>query len=187
MVAARTVVALALLVALARGYDPRWCATHPALVCDFQPTAGHGARGRAVFRPAMVGRLCRVHILANFTGLTPSTRQGWHIHRYGDMAAADGTATGGHFTSPRDRPWYSRHGLPTSRRRHWGDLGNLRVDARGRAAVDMHDALVRIDGIIGRGMIVHALVDQGPDAQPTGASGARVAQCVIGIANPTKI
>ncbi len=187
MTPTRLFILFALLFASANAYRRHFCLRQPTLVCNFRPTAGNHASGRVVFRPTWRRRRCRVHITATFTGLTPNTRQGWHIHAYGDTAAADGTATGGHFTSPRNTRRFRNHGLPGSRRRHWGDLGNLVVDASGRAAVDKTDKMIRLRGILGRGMIIHALVDQGPDAQPTGAAGKRVAQCVIGYANPARV
>jgi Cu-Zn family superoxide dismutase len=65
-----------------------------------------------------------------------------------------------------------------------GDLGNLTADGNGTASYDRVDRAVRLDGpdgVIGRGVIVHAAPDDFT-TQPTGAAGARVACGVIGVA-----
>lgn len=158
------------------------------LVCNFRPTKTNSARGRVVFWNVFHYRSyrCRVYISATFSGLTPNTKLGWHIHKYGDTGEEDGTGTGGHFVSPRNSKWRF-HALPRNPRRHWGDLGNLYVTPNGTAAFKGIDNTIRLRGIIGRGMIIHARVDQGLSEQPSGAAGPRVAQCVIGIANPQKL
>lgn len=65
-----------------------------------------------------------------------------------------------------------------------GDLGNLQSDDSGVAMYDRLDDVLSMDGILGRGVTIHALSDKGPDFQPTGDAGSRVATCVIGYANP---
>lgn len=187
MLITRSIVLFALCFTATNAFRRHWCRRQPTLVCDFRPTAGNQANGRVIFRSTWIRRRCRVHITASFSGLTPNTRQGWHIHAYGDIGANDGSSTGGHFTSPRNSRRFRKHGSLGSRRRHWGDLGNLVVDVHGRARVNRIDHVIRMKGILGRGMIIHALVDQGPKAQPSGAAGKRVGQCVIGFANPKKI
>lgn len=103
-----------------------------------------------------------------------------HIHQWGDITAADGTATGGHYN-----PEGHDHGLPNGGDRHAGDFGNVKADANGVAKFDQTFDNISIAGmknpIIGRGLIVHADPDDG--SQPTGNAGARIAQAVIGIAN----
>ncbi|NNF43019.1 MAG: superoxide dismutase family protein, partial [Phycisphaerales bacterium] len=68
--------------------------------------------------------------------------------------------------------------------RHAGDFGNLVADATGRAHKVITVENITIAGtrnpIVGRGVIVHAKMDDG--GQPTGNAGARIAQGVIGIA-----
>lgn len=76
------------------------------------------------------------------------------------------------------------HGLPNDRIRHWGDFGSALADAQGFVKYRRTDRVVSFEGIVGRGMIVHALEDLGSEAQPTGGAGPRQAQCVIGYANP---
>lgn len=67
--------------------------------------------------------------------------------------------------------------------RHWGDLGNLKA-VRGVASYRNVDSVITVFGILGRGITVHAGPDRGRKAQPTGDAGARIAVCVIGVANP---
>lgn len=161
------------------------CERQQPLVCDFAPTKGSQVTGRAIFTPVFYKHRCLVQVQGRISGLTPRKQQGWHIHRYGDVSSSDGTAQGPHFTSPRleNRP----HGLPNERPRHWGDLGNLVADNNGDARYDQLDQVISLRGIVGRGMIIHADMDQGSQVQPTGGSGARQAQCVIGFANPDRL
>jgi Cu/Zn superoxide dismutase len=74
----------------------------------------------------------------------------------------------------------SLHGIPNvDRRTHEGDLGNLQPDATGAVTLNL-DSRISTRLILGRGLIVHALRDQGASAQPVGSSGARLGQCVLG-------
>lgn len=70
------------------------------------------------------------------------------------------------------------HGIPPSAKRHVGDLGNLKPGKEGTASFDF---FIDVDtsAILGRGLIVHAKEDDG--GQPTGNSGDRLAQCVVGL------
>ena len=175
--ALRTIVAIALLFVVVAGRKS--CRRQTPLVCNFRPTAGNTARGRVVFTPKMVNGKCRVRVRARFSGLTRNTLQGWHIHESGDISSPDGSATGGHFTSPNGDSRFAKHGFRKNTFRHWGDLGNLHVRSNGRARVSFNDPVIHLGGILGRGMIIHASKDNGPSAQPSGDSGARVAQCRI--------
>lgn len=173
------------LALTAAAVDAKKCLEQAPLSCDLKPTAGNRVRGRVVLTPAYFQGRCRVRVRARIINLSPRQQHGWHIHTYGDLSLNDGTAQGGHFTSPRldERP----HGLPLDRKRHWGDLGNLKANAKGVARPNQIDLVIRLRGIIGRGIIVHADRDQGSSVQPTGGSGARLAQCVIGFANPERV
>lgn len=184
------------LAVTAYSATPRWyhygqwtqkqrCERRASLVCHFRSTRGNSVTGRALFTAKWNHGRCLVRVRCAIAGLNPKTPHGWHIHAYGDVSLPDGTATGGHFNSPLfdSRP----HGLPSQRQRQWGDLGNLRVNYRGMATYDSIDRVISLRGIVGRGMIVHALRDRGNEVQPTGGSGARLAQCVIGYANPARL
>lgn len=166
-------------------FDPRACKRQQPLICDFEPTLGNKVRGRAVFTAVFKKGRCLVRVQGSITGLTRNNKQGWHIHTFGDVSSPDGSAQGPHFTSPKldERP----HGLPSERPRHWGDLGNLQADKNGNAKYDELDTVISLQGIVGRGMIIHADTDQGSSVQPTGGSGARYAQCVIGFGNSSQL
>ena len=121
-----------------------------------------------------------VEIEAHINGLAPG-KHGFHIHQLGDISAANGTSTGGHFN-----PLGFAHGAPDSEHRHVGDLGNLSAGPDGVARYRRADKMISLDMddlscIIGRAIIVHAGADD-LVSQPTGAAGARVASGVIGVA-----
>ena len=108
----------------------------------------------------------------------PNEVHGMHVHEYGDIRdRKKGMAAGGHY-NPRN----VSHGLPGERVLHEGDLGNIRANSKRVAKVDKKSRVARTYLIVGRGLIVHELNDKG--TQPTGGSGARLAQCVLGIKNP---
>jgi len=113
---------------------------------------------------------------------------GFHVHECGDMSDQCESMCA-HFN-----PYGKSHGGPDDRNRHVGDLGNLYVNANGRAQYRMTDQLIKLRGtkanIIGRGLIIHADEDdlgQGDetDSLTTGHSGKRIACAVIGYAKPT--
>lgn len=144
-------------------------------VAVLSPTAGNTATGMVTFTKTDSG----VHVLVELNNLTPG-RHGFHIHEYGDISAADGTSTGGHF-NPENMP----HGPRLARQRHEGDMGNVTANESGIARLDYVDTHIRLSGpasIIGRGIILHAGEDD-LKTQPTGAAGGRIAAGVIGIAN----
>lgn len=166
----------------------RTCISQPNLLCALQPTTGNNGTGVVLFRPTFGARRpatsrCRIIISATVQGLTPGAH-GFHIHTFGDVRASDGTSTGGHFGNPEGSTEGVAHGYPNDAVRHWGDFGNLFVNTKGSASYRRIDQVITLGGIVGRGMIIHASRDKGADFQPTGAAGARVASCVIGIANP---
>jgi Cu-Zn family superoxide dismutase len=92
-------------------------------------------------------------------------------------------SAGGHYN-----PENHQHGLPETEMRHAGDLGNLEADSEGKATLERTVSNISIAGmknpIIGRGVIVHAKVDDG--GQPVGNAGGRIGCGVIGVANPGK-
>ncbi len=137
------------------------------------PTAGNTAHGTVTFTAVDGG----VRIVAHLEGLSAG-EHGFHIHQFGDCSAGDGTSAGGHF-NPAD----VAHGGPDAATRHVGDLGNVTANAQGVADYDRVDHMVALggpNGVIGRGVIVHAQRDD-LTSQPTGAAGARVACGVIGV------
>jgi len=100
-----------------------------------------------------------------------------HIHEKGDCSAPDATTAGEHFN-----PAAKKHGAPDSMERHAGDLGNLKADEYGKATLSMTVAGISVgqgaDGVIGRGLIVHADPDD-LKTDPTGNSGGRIGCGVI--------
>ncbi len=147
------------------------------LVAVMTATAGNKAQGTVTFTGTKGG----IQVDANISGLTPGDHA-IHIHQYGDLRKNDGKGTGGHYN-----PEGHDHALPTTEMRHAGDLGNLTADADGNASYSITIDNVTLDGahnpIIGRGVIIHAKVDDG--GQPTGNAGARVSQGVIGYSQPS--
>jgi Cu-Zn family superoxide dismutase len=122
-----------------------------------------------------------IEVSGEITGLTPG-KHGFHVHEFGDISSADGMATGPHF----DPDMTKHHGGPhdAEAQRHGGDLGNIEADDSGKATIKMMDKVIQLHGphsIIGRGLIVHAKVDD-LKTQPSGDAGARLAQGVIGVA-----
>jgi len=168
--------------------SPRTAAAAPAvrhqpgnlqqLVAVMHATEGNSARGVVTFTQAADG----VRVVVDVTGLSPNGKHAIHVHQYGDARAADGTSAGGHY-NPQGHP----HDLPGSQQpRHAGDLGNLTADYNGIAHYEITVDNITLDGehnpIIGRGVIIHAKVDDG--GQPTGNAGSRIAIGVIGVAKP---
>ncbi|GET21020.1 superoxide dismutase [Cu-Zn] [Prolixibacter denitrificans] len=145
-------------------------------VCVLQPTEGNHVTGTVTFTKVDGG----VQVVADLEGLAPG-KHGFHVHQYGDISAADGTSTGGHFN-----PENVNHGGPDADVRHVGDLGNIVAAADSTGHYQRIDKMVKLNGphsVIGRAIIVHAGEDD-LTSQPTGAAGSRVAEGVIGIAKP---
>lgn len=140
-------------------------------------TQGNNVKGMVTFTAVEGG----VRVQAEVSGLEPNTKHGFHIHQYGDLSSADGTAMAGHFN-----PMNMDHSDPNSAVRHVGDLGNLVADVNGKAVVDYVDKVISLHGsscILGRGVVVHAKEDD-LKTQPTGNAGARIGQGVIGVVKP---
>ena len=148
-------------------------------VAVMRGTKGSKVKGEVRFTQTSAG----VVVNAKFKGLEASSKHAIHIHQFGDISKSDGTGTGGHYN-----PDGHDHALPDKEKRHAGDLGNLEADAEGNAKYTITVTNISIGGkknaIAGRGVIVHAKVDDG--GQPTGNAGARIAQGTIGIATAPK-
>lgn len=146
-------------------------------IAVIQPTQDNTATGVVTFTQMENG----VHVVADVSGLKPNAKHGFHVHEFGDISSADGTAAGSHY-NPQGHP----HALPNGGERHAGDFGNLEADAQGKAHLEIHAEGISIAGpnnpILGRAVIVHADPDDG--SQPTGNAGARIGQGVIGVAKP---
>jgi len=112
-----------------------------------------------------------------------NSTHGIHIHEAGDLT--DGCMGAcGHFN-----PYNKKHGGPTSRERHVGDLGNIRFDSKGIANINMTDSYVKLRGtkanVIGRSLVIHESPDDlglggHKDSLTTGHAGKRITCAVIG-------
>jgi Cu-Zn family superoxide dismutase len=112
-----------------------------------------------------------------------NSSHGIHIHEAGDLSDKCMGACA-HFN-----PYNKKHGGPTSKERHVGDLGNIRFDARGVAKFRMEDDLVKLRGtkanVIGRSLVIHEDMDDlgmgnHNDSLTTGHAGKRITCAVIG-------
>jgi Cu-Zn family superoxide dismutase len=138
------------------------------------PTKGNKAEGRITFSEE--GGKIRVH--GEISGLAPG-EHGFHVHEYG-VWSPDGKAAGSHFN-----PESQAHADRTAAKRHVGDLGNIKANENGNAAIDFVDGHLTFRGphsIIGRGLVVHEKADD--YSQPVGNAGGRVSVGVIGVAQP---
>lgn len=124
-----------------------------------------------------------VRVVVNVTGLPANSTHGFHVHEWGDDSGSDGTLAGGHYN-----PYSTVHALPPTLPRHVGDIGNIVSDLEGTATLDAEFDLLTlipnatsVANIIGRGVVIHTLADDG--GQPTGNAGGRLAVAVIGISN----
>jgi superoxide dismutase, Cu-Zn family len=148
-------------------------------VAVLHPTAGQHCQGVVRFTEAGDS----VKVVADLEGLSPGQKHAFHIHQCGDCSSPDGMSAGGHYN-----PEGHQHGLPEAESRHAGDLGNLQADDQGKVHYEITVSNISVMGaknpIVGRGVIVHAKVDDG--SQPVGNAGGRIACGVIGIANPAK-
>jgi len=112
-------------------------------------------------------------------GLEPGDH-GLAVHETGDLS--QGCASlGGHY-NPRN----VRHGSPENneKKRHVGDLGNIRADDMGRAKFQIVDPIVKVWDIIGRSVVVASNKDDMglgslPNSSVDGNCGIGVACGVI--------
>ena len=141
-------------------------------MAQLKPTQGSTAAGTVWFTQQGL----RVNVRVQVSGLAPNQEHGFHVHEKGDCSSPDGMSTGGHF-NPGGQP----HG-PQSAAHHGGDMPSLKSDAAGNAQASFQiegvSVATGIDGLLGRGVIVHAKPDD-YTTQPTGNSGARIACGVI--------
>lgn len=167
----RTVLAIAtgaLLLAGSAGMAAGSTAT-----AKLEPRSGSNVSGNVTF--TQVGEMVRIN--GSVTGHTAGLK-GWHIHEKGDCSDPKADSAGSHF-NPRGH----KHGGPSDAIRHAGDLGNLVVNDRGSATIDVTVGGISVskdkpDGIIGRALIIHAGEDD-LKTDPTGNAGGRAACGVI--------
>ena len=125
-----------------------------------------------------------VELKVHLKGFEPNTLHGFHVHEAGDLTDRCMSMCA-HFN-----PYGTKHGGPSSRERHVGDLGNLKANAKGECHITFYDDCIRLRGtksnILGRGLILNADEDDlgigGEESTRTGNAGKRVACAVIGYA-----
>jgi len=139
-----------------------------------EPKSGSKLSGKATLTEVDGG----VHVVLSVEGVTPAGDHGAHVHEKGDCSAPDGASAGGHFN-----PQNNEHALPTTAKRHLGDLGNLTIAKDGKGSIDITIPGANLksgdpNSFAGKSIIVHAKKDDG--GQPTGNSGGRIGCGVIG-------
>jgi superoxide dismutase, Cu-Zn family len=167
----RTVLAIATGALLLAGSTAT--AAAPTATAKLEPRSGSNVSGDVTF--TQVGEMVRINGLV--TGHTAGLK-GWHIHEKGDCSDPKADSAGSHF-NPRGH----KHGGPSDAIGHAGDLGNLVVNDRGSATIDVTVGGISVskdkpDGIIGRALIIHAGEDD-LKTDPTGNAGGRAACGVI--------
>ncbi len=100
-----------------------------------------------------------------------------HIHEHGDCADT-AKAAHGHWN-----PTNAQHGKWGSSNFHYGDIGNVKLDSKGKGTLSLTTDLWSLGGtpaknILGKSIIVHGGVDD-YKSQPAGNSGARIGCGVI--------
>src|SRR5437660_11202378 len=161
-----------------KAHGEAWAAVKQ-VVAVLHATAGNKCHGTVRFTQG--GDL--VKVVADIEGLAPGQKHAFHIHQFGDCSSSDGMSAGGHYN-----PENHQHGLPEAENRHAGDLGNLQADNDGKAHYEINVKNISVAGlknpIVGRGLIVHAQVDDG--GQSVSNAGPRIVCGVVGVANPGK-
>ena len=100
-----------------------------------------------------------------------------HLHEHGDCSD-NGKMAHGHWN-----PTNAQHGKWGSGSFHSGDIGNVKLDAKGKGSVTIETDLWTLGGkpdknILGKAVIVHGGVDDFK-TQPTGDAGSRIGCGVI--------
>ena len=140
-------------------------------VAEIKSVSKTSVKGRVQFDQADRGK---VRVTAEVRGLKPNAQLGFHLHEFGDCSNK-GLSAGGHFN-----PKGHKHGGPSHKERHLGDLGNLKTDAKGQA---VYSKVIpgKLYKFLGRSIVIHSKTDD-LKTQPAGASGGRVACGIVGAA-----
>jgi Cu-Zn family superoxide dismutase len=124
-----------------------------------------------------------ITIEIHLSGLKKNSQHGFHVHESGDLTNKCESLCA-HFN-----PYGKKHGSPDAKERHVGDLGNLQTDKNGCVDYVIEDNVIKLRGskanIIGRGLIIHADVDDcglgnNPASLINGNAGKRIACAIIG-------
>ncbi|SRR5213078_1105671 len=142
---------------------------------QLESRSGSTVKGTAVFLESGD----KITLSLNVSGASPGQHAA-HLHAIGDCSAVDATSAMGHWN-----PDMMNHGLPTAAPHHLGDCGNFTVAADGTGTLSLTNdwsiGTGAADDIVGKAIIVHALMDDGVTQNPPGAAGARQACGVIGM------
>jgi superoxide dismutase, Cu-Zn family len=100
-----------------------------------------------------------------------------HIHEHGDCSD-NGKMAHGHWN-----PGGKQHGKWGTDSYHAGDIGNVKLDAKGKGSITLETDLWTLGGmpnknILGKALIIHGGVDDYV-TQPTGNAGSRIGCGVI--------
>ena len=144
------------------------------LEVTLEAKSGSKLKGKATLTETDGG----VHVVLSVEGVKPGGDHGAHVHEKGDCSSPDGKSAGGHFN-----PQGNDHALPTTAKRHLGDLGNLTIGKDGKGSLDITIPGANLkagdpNSFAGKAIIVHAKKDDG--GQPTGNAGDRIGCGVIG-------
>lgn len=108
-----------------------------------------------VIKFEQVSESTQTQITGQITGLKPG-KHGFAVHTLGDLSKAPETL-GAHFN-----PFAKSHGAPDVEERHIGSLGNIEVNDKGVATVDISDKEVKLIGplsVIGRSLVIYESED----------------------------
>jgi len=150
--------------------------------CKFTATSKDpGITGTATFKLTS-GKLT---IDVDIQGITQNldNNHGMHIHEFGDISDTSAGASAGSHWNPLNSP----HACEDTITRHYGDTGNWMVAADGTLKASKTLDLVGLTGatsVIGHAFVLHNQTD---DCAVVASSGARLAFCVIGVGNVTRI
>ena len=100
-----------------------------------------------------------------------------HLHEHGDCGDM-GKMAHGHWN-----PTNAQHGKWRSSSFHLGDIGNIKLDSKGKGTISIKTDLWSLGGeaaknVVGKAVIVHGGVDDFT-TQPTGNAGSRIGCGVI--------
>lgn len=131
--------------------------------------------GTVTFETATDGK---IKMTVDITVLAQANKKvALHLHEHGDCGD-NGKASHGHWN-----PTNAQHGKWGSAAFHAGDIGNVKLDAKGKGTLTITTDLWTLGGqadknILGKAIIVHGGVDD-YTTQPTGNAGGRIGCGVI--------
>ncbi len=123
-----------------------------------------------------------LQIHTDLAGLPPGPR-GFHVHEKPDCGPGpgdDGQAAAGIAAGEHYDPGHTGKHLGPTGAGHLGDLPALRVDAGGKANVNMTVKRLSVQDIEGRALMIHGGGDTYGEPPKAGGGGARIACGIIG-------